>query len=835
MKSYEIESAFIDFFNNKDYVTLPEISLVPKNDSTLLFTNSGMVQFKNIFLGFEELKFNKVVTSQTCVRVGGKHNDFKNIGLSNHHNTSFKMLGNFGFKDICKENVITEAWDFLINSLNLDKKKIYISVHKDDNESYNIWKKITNNDVNKIFLNTDESNFWSMDKSGPCGFCTELFYNFNNNVNELLEIWNLVFIQFNKENNKLFNLNKLYLDTGMGLERITSIKQGCYNNFKTDIYYDLIKVLFKSFNIKSDLNKSIKIILDHLKTLTLLLYENIVPGNGKREYILKKLIRRVILEKNKLGIKKYLSDLDNAFFYYILKKNIDFSFIKEIFKAEEIKFIRSLKFGTFFFKKMLDKKKVTNKDLFFLYDTYGMPIDLIKHLSNKYNIVFNINDFNIEMNKQIEKSRNNSENNITLNLSNLTESTVFCGYEKNFIKSYILKILVNNIEVESIVAGQTGILIFNETCFYSEKGGQIGDVGYTKYYKNVFNIFDTKEINKIYLHQGTMLKGILKKGDIVSLFINKVNRRNCSNNHSATHLLHAVLKKVLGPHVKQMGSLVTDKYLRFDFCHFKSLDENDIICIENLINRYIACSFNISVDVKFNNLSKEYIRTVFIGNDISTEQCAGTHAKNTSKLFLFKILKEYGIGANIRRIEAITGNEVLNKFRFDEQTLMHIVSEFKCDKFKVLDNIKKFKRINKDLEKENENLAYKFVITKIINTDLIKYFGVIKVVVLDDFKYLKIISKITTTIENFIIISYFKFEEVVKININFTKVFLANFNALDILYYLKENINIVGGGTPIFITFNLKSSNDIKKIMDMVYIFLNDKLSKKEDKNVNFN
>lgn len=826
MKSYELENIFINFFKKKNYVEVPEMSLIPKNDATLLFTNSGMVQFKNIFLGREECLIDKAVTAQTCVRLGGKHNDLKNIGSSAHHNTSFRMLGNFGFNNVLKDKAINEAWDFLVNILELNKNKLYISVHENDSETFSIWRDLFKGDTSRIFLGSDKSNFWSMDKVGPCGYCTEIFYNIDDNNQNLLEIWNLVFIQFNKELNVLNKLKNIYLDTGLGLERVISIKQGCYNNFDTDIYKPLLECLFKSFNIKHNVNKSIKIIVDHLKTVCLLLKENIVPGNDKREYVLKKLIRRSLIEKERLHVKEPLFNVSDDFFYFIYNDENDVIFAREILKIEEEKFIKTLQFGHNFFKKMLKNNVlITNKDLFVLYDTHGIPIDLIKALAEKNSVNFNIDEFNKEMMKQIERSKLvNVHDDFDVMLLKDINCTIFKGYSTCRIESNVVKIIVDGKEVHEIFENQSGIIIFNSSCFYSEKGGQLGDVGKVKKMNNFFDVYDTQESNKIYLHYGKMRSGSLKIDDTVILCVNKRLRRQKSNNHSATHLLHAVLQDVLGSHVKQMGSLITSEYLRFDFAHFAILMPHEIKRIEYLVNKYIKQKLKVITTVDCDIKSGDSIRVVSIGNNVSRELCAGTHVKNTSKLFLFKIVKEYGVGSNIRRIEALTGDKVLDNFENNEKTLALMLDVIKCTKECGLERVKKILVKNKCLEKDNIFLALNLLTNYFTNEKNIIMCHSLKVINLFDyFNYVYLIPKIISNMENVIVFGYFIEHDSVKISINLSKRTNININVLDIIADLKTKLIINGGGTTHLANISVKNYkiNDVSKL---ILSYLNDKL-----------
>ncbi len=489
---------------------------------------------------------------------------------------------------------------------------------------------------------------------------------------------------------------------------------------------------------------------------------------------------------------------------------------------------------------MLQRKTIlNNKDLFFLYDTYGMPLDLIKSLSKKHNIDFNLNEFNKELDNQIEKNKlNNFTNDLILDLLKDKQDTIFIGYNKKILRTKILHIISDNQIVFELKEGQRGLLILEHTCFYSEKGGQIGDSGKIKNFNNIFIVDDTKEFNNVYLHYGVISHGILRTNDDVILFVDKIKRKYCSNNHSATHLLHAVLKSVLGTHVNQMGSLITSDYFRFDFTHFSSLTKDELIRVEFLINKYISMQLDIITDVQFDSIADKFIRTVSVGHNISKELCAGTHAKNTKDLFLFKIIKEYGIGSNVRRIEAMTGYKIINNFKINDELLNNIVILANCNKNVLLDNLKKILNKNIFLEKENIKLnleLFKKDISDQKNINFIKNISV--VILLKDIKFMNIISKILTELNNSILILFFVVDKNLKININFSKNLFQNIGALDIIIHLKQYVVIRGGGTKYIANGIISMTENIliEDISKIILAYLNEKLKLQEDKNVNFN
>ncbi|HIH2762965.1 MAG TPA: alanine--tRNA ligase [Candidatus Azoamicus sp.] len=798
MKTLEIKQNFINFFKKNEYKELKPSPLVIENDKSLLFTNSGMVQFKNIFLGLEKYLYPRVVTIQPCVRLGGKHNDLDNIGKTPHHNTSFEMLGNFGFEKVSKEEAINLSIDFLINVLELDKKKIFITINKKDEDVLNIWLKHIKKE--KIIFGDDDTNFWQMAENGPCGYCSEIFYNIDEEKKNLLEIWNLVFINFNKENGKLNTLNTLNIDTGMGLERIASIKQNVFDSFKTDIFSEKIKNMIELFkiNVKDD-NKNIRIIADHIKTSLMLMNENIMPSNDGRGYILKKLLRRSIIKKQELKTKTSLSTLINIFNdKYEKKDNIEIK--KNIILNEELKFENTIKNGKNFIKKIIQKEKnISGQTLFTLYDTYGIPIDTIESITRESNIKLEINDFKKELEKNIFKNKLKSKKQIDdISYIKDIKNTIFLGYEKNNTDTKIIKIIIDKKETNEIKQTEKGILITQETTFYSEKGGQIGDSGTITSLENLFEVIETKEINNIYLHYGIMKNGSLKIGDDVKTSINENKRSLITNNHSATHLLNATLKKVLGNHIKQAGSLINENYLRFDFIHFKNLSLEEKNKIERIINDHIQKNLQIKVKLDSSNCEKNKFnkikdRKIIIGEHISEELCAGTHVKTTAEIGLFKITKEFGIGNNIRRIEAITNYKIIQLLEENENIIEKINIKLKTKKDLLIEKITKLIEDYKNLEKENqslllENIQTQFEKNQITITNNIKIVSFYKNLINTQY-----INKLISNLKKTIIINLFKHKEKNVIKIILTDD-LENFDAKDILNNLKKNLHCDGNG-----------------------------------------
>jgi len=851
MNTINIRKTFLNFFENNKHKILNESPLTLENDDTLLFTNSGMAQFKNIFMGHQITEYKNIATAQKCIRVGGKHNDLKNIGKSTRHHTLFEMLGNFSFMNNSKKDTIHLAWIFLTNILKLDKEKLFISIHKNDIETINIWKSYIKIPNKNIILGNSLSNFWTMNNTGPCGFCSEIFYNTSNNSikNKLLEIWNLVFIEFYKnKNNKLIKLDKTHIDTGMGLERISSIIQNTYDTYKIDIYNPLINKTLDILNIKTKNILSTRIITDHIRTCIFLINEGIIPSNEGRGYIIRKLIRRAIVHKKKLNVDINLYKLINDYINIINKNYSDTKFdnntIKQIIKSEENKFEKTIEHGFNIFNKILYKNNniLTGENLFLLYDTYGFPIELINEISNEKKITINIKDFEKEMTYHKDKNRKIRVKKDNINLLN-DIPTIFVGYTKLKITTSIIKIIKNNSEENIIKNKEKGIIITTETIFFAEKGGQIGDKGIISYNDNVFIVSNTLEKNNIYMHYGEMESGELKVKNIVVMDVNEKIRKKIANNHTATHLLNITLQKLLGNHVKQSGSVIKDKYFTFDFTHYKQLSIDEIKKIEIIINNHIYNNESIITNIisstysdkNINNINKnkykDKIRLVTIGNNISKELCAGTHVNNTSEIKIFKIIKENSIGSNIRRIEAITEEEVYKLNNNNELLLNDIFTLLNTNK----DNTKKYIidiiLNNKLLKKENTTLNIKLLKDKIKNTLPIFIENNIKLFSINNDKQIyniKLFKNILGEYKNSIFILYIIKNKTLYLNINTTIDLKPNITAVTITNFLKEKLKCKGGGKSYIANIIINNYYNISEIITHIHSYIKNNLTKQK-------
>tara|TARA_A100001015_G_scaffold84804_1_gene94197 strand:+ start:2610 stop:4688 length:2079 start_codon:yes stop_codon:yes gene_type:complete len=692
MKSSSIRNQFIQYFKTNDHAFVESSDLVPENDPSLLFTNAGMVQFKDFFTGKENPKYKNIVTSQKCIRAGGKHNDLDNVGFTPRHHTFFEMLGNFSFGNYFKEKAIYYAWDMLTNVFSIDPKRLIITVYKGDSDSLNFWKKISGFGRSQIIEIASDDNFWSMGETGPCGPCSEIFFDNGANVNgglpgsknqdgdRFVEIWNLVFMEYEKIEKKLSNLPKKCVDTGMGLERITAVLNGKTNNFEIDFFEESINEIKNFTNVKpvSDKLISFRVVADHIRAITFLINEGVLPSNEGRGYVLRRIIRRASRHLSILGCEeiilyKFVSFVCEKYgdFYYSL--NNQKKFIIETLRQEEEKFIQTLKDGLIILNQEITNLKGPEfppEVAFRLFDTYGFPIDMTKNILKEKELSLDMKEFNDLMDIQKKRSKqswkgidNNEEKSFFEQLSKKFDPTIFSGYQKFNDKGTLLAIIENGVLVDTILKSERAILIFDRSPFYAELGGQIGDSGniYSENQKNkVCEVIDTQKEGGLYIHIVKDINNRLSNGNKLILKVNKKRRINIKNNHTATHLLHESLRMVLGDHVKQKGSLVSDTKLRFDFTNNGSLKDIQIDEVEKIINSVIKNNVNVETNIMdykiaiksgavalFGERYPSQVRVVRIQDEknyssfLSNELCGGTHVENTGEIGYIKILKEF--------------------------------------------------------------------------------------------------------------------------------------------------------------------------------------------------
>ena len=747
MSTAEIRQSFLGFFENKNHEVVASSSLIPGNDKTLLFTNAGMVQFKDVFLGDDVRKYNRATTSQRCVRAGGKHNDLENVGYTARHHTFFEMMGNFSFGDYFKENAIEFAWEYLTDVLKLPKEKLWVTVYEDDDEAAKIW-------INKIGFPEDRisrigdkpgkkyesDNFWAMGDTGPCGPCSEIFYDHGDHIwggppgtpeedgDRFIEIWNLVFMQFNRDADGTMNkLPKPSVDTGMGLERLAAILQDGHSNYDIDLFQNLITFIADLSNTSDKENASLKVIADHIRSCSFLIVDGVVPSNEGRGYVLRRIIRRAARHGHKLG-------LNDAFFYKLVKplvKEMGEAYpelvkaedkVEETLLKEEKRFSETLDQGM----KILSSEMqgltgdtIAGKVVFKLYDTYGFPLDLTADIARENDLKIDEEGFEIEMNKQRERARAAGKFGTDYNDKlDVTGETHFSGYEKTKDDAEIVSIFVQGQKADAITADQQAQIILDRTPFYAESGGPVGDTGVLVFGDNSFEVQDTQKQNDVFIHHGVMLSGTFKSGDSVVAEVDEERRQAIVLNHSGTHLMHKALRIVLGEQVEQKGSLVTSDRLRFDFSYSEPMTKEQIREVEIIVNNEIRLNAKseseiTSMDVAiekgamalFGEKYGEEVRVVNIG--YSTELCGGVHVKRAGDIGLFKIVSEGGVAAGVRRIEAVTGTGAVKWVDERNQQLDNIASLVKSSNAEVEEKVSQIIEKSKLLEKQLEQLKSK--------------------------------------------------------------------------------------------------------------------------------
>jgi alanyl-tRNA synthetase len=701
----EIRTTFLKYFEKNDHKIVESSNLVPNNDPTLMFANSGMVQFKNVFTGLEKRDYRRATTSQKCVRAGGKHNDLENVGYTPRHHTFFEMLGNFSFGDYFKEQAIHYAWNLITKDFGIDKNRLYVTVFHEDDEAYNFWRKIAGFADEKIIRITTSDNFWSMGDTGPCGPCSEIFYDHGDHLagglpgtkyedgNRFIEIWNLVFMQYEQiSKDKRIDLPKPSVDTGMGLERIAALLQGTHDNYETDHFKKIISSASEIIKIKHDQSNqsSFRVIADHLRASAFLIAEGVLPSNEGRGYVLRRIMRRGMRHSHLLGSKEpvfynlfeTLRDEMSGNYPELVRAD---SLIKETLKMEEEKFLVLLDRGIKILNEEISKiNKILPGDIAFkLYETYGFPIDLTEDILKSKSLKFDKERFGILMRESIELAKKNWKGSgdsaiekIWYSIKEKNGVTEFLGYENNQSQGVIKCLLKSHKEVSILVEGDEAIIVVNQTPFYGESGGQVGDTGEIVADNFKFEVTDTqKKLGDLIVHYGKVTEGSIRLDDVVSLKINTERRKDMRAYHSATHLLHESLRRVLGTHVTQKGSLVEPSRLRFDFSHMKPILDEEIDKIENYVNTMISNKTDVKTRLMtpdeavkngalalFGEKYGEEVRVLSMGDDngkyFSTELCGGTHVKNTGDIGQFKIISQSSIASGIRRIEALRDKQL---------------------------------------------------------------------------------------------------------------------------------------------------------------------------------
>ena len=741
MKSAEIRSQFLEYFAEHGHTVVSSSSLIPGNDPTLLFTNAGMVQFKDVFTGDEVRPYQRATTSQRCVRAGGKHNDLENVGYTARHHTFFEMLGNFSFGDYFKEDAIRFAWGFLTERLGLPAEKLWVTVHHSDQEAEDIWIQKVGIDPNRFSRLGDKDNFWTMGDTGPCGPCSEIFYDHGEDVpggppgspdddlDRYIEIWNLVFMQFEQApDGSRMPLPKPSVDTGMGLERIAAVMQGVHSNYEIDLFQALLKAAAEATKTTDLEAKSLRVIADHIRSCAFLICDGVLPSNEGRGYVLRRIIRRAIRHGHKLGctqpffhklVHTLVAEMGEA--YPELRVSEDR--IVAALKQEEAQFAKTLDAGMRVLEEAvsaLDGDTLPGDVIFKLYDTHGFPVDLTNDIARERDFALDIEGFEAAMAVQREKSRQGSsfaaEGQVRLDLEGATE---FLGYTRLDASAVVLALVKDGEMVTHLEPGDAGMVVLNQTPFYAESGGQQGDIGTLTSANGAFEVTQTKKSGSHFLHEGRLNLGGLAVGDTVTARVEGPRRQATALNHSATHLLHAALRQVLGEHVTQKGSLVTHERTRFDFSHPQPVTANELAAIEDLVNAEIRQNHDVLTQVMpieeakaagamalFGEKYDDEVRVLSMGA-FSVELCGGTHVARTGDIGLLKITSEGGVASGVRRIEAVTGAGALAYVRHVEDTLAQAASALKTGSDAVLGKIEQLNERLKQAEREADSLKMK--------------------------------------------------------------------------------------------------------------------------------
>ncbi|PNK65253.1 MULTISPECIES: alanine--tRNA ligase [Pantoea] len=743
----EIRQAFLDFFHSKGHQVVASSSLVPNNDPTLLFTNAGMVQFKDVFLGQDKRNYSRATTSQRCVRAGGKHNDLENVGYTARHHTFFEMLGNFSFGDYFKKEAIAYAWELLTGEtwFALPKERLWVTVYETDDEAYDIWANDIGVPRERIIRIGDNKgsayasdNFWQMGDTGPCGPCSEIFYDHGDHIwggppgspeedgDRYIEIWNIVFMQFNRQpDGTMLPLPKPSVDTGMGLERISAVLQHVNSNYEIDLFDKLIKAVASVTGATDLSNKSLRVIADHIRSCAFLIADGVIPSNENRGYVLRRIIRRAVRHGNMLGAKE-------AFFYKLVAPLVEVmgaagddlkrqqSQVETVLKTEEEQFAKTLERGLALLDEELAKLQGDTLDgetVFRLYDTFGFPADLTADVCRERNLKIDEAGFEKAMEQQRQRAREASGFGADYsNVISIDAASAFKGYDQLDLAASVKAIYVDGVAVEEVAAGQEAVVVLDETPFYGESGGQVGDTGLLKGKNAEFSVQDTQKYGQAIGHIGKLTAGHLRINDRVEAQVDEARRARIRLNHSATHLLHAALREVLGEHVAQKGSLVNDKYLRFDFSHFEAMKPQELHQVEEIVNAQIRRNLPVETEVMdidaakgkgamalFGEKYDQRVRVLTMG-DFSIELCGGTHAARTGDIGLFRILSESGTAAGVRRIEAVTGEGALAQVYAQSSQLNEIAQLVKANSSNLNDKVRGLVDHVRSLEKELQQL-----------------------------------------------------------------------------------------------------------------------------------
>jgi alanyl-tRNA synthetase len=829
----DLRRTFFEYFQQHQHHLVSSSSLVPHDDPTLLFTNAGMNQFKDVFLGVEQRNYTRAVSSQRCVRAGGKHNDLENVGYTARHHTFFEMLGNFSFGDYFKEDAIKFAWQFLTGELGLDKDKLLVTIYHEDDEAFDIWEQKIGIPAERIIRIATSDNFWSMGDTGPCGPCSEIFYDHGEHIwggppgtpeedgDRFIEIWNLVFMQFNRQQNgDMLPLPKPSIDTGMGLERISAILQGVHSNYEIDLFQRLIAAAGEIVGTQDLENKSLRVIADHIRSCSFLICDGVMPSNEGRGYVLRRIIRRAVRHGYKMGA-------DDIFFYKLVKTLVvemgdaypelkqQQAVVEKVLKVEEEQFSKTLERGMAILNDALTQlsgKQVPGELVFKLYDTYGFPADLTNDVAREQGLTIDEAGFQTAMAQQKSQSQSASKFGADYaNVFSIEHKTEFTGYSEVGGSSVILDIIVDNAAAGE--ASNEALILLKETPFYAESGGQVGDTGFISSSTGKAQVVDTVKLGQAFAHK-VKIDGVIKVGDKVELVVDRARRDRIKANHSATHLLHAALRQLLGDHVAQKGSLVDAEKLRFDFSHFESISAQQLTEIENLVNAEIRLNNALSTQLMeldeakasgamalFGEKYDEKVRVVKMG-EFSTELCGGTHVTRTGDIGLLKITSEGGIASGVRRIEATTGQKAQDFVNDESEKLHAIASLLKSDKTSVVEKVssalQQVKQFEKELNQLKQSMAgqkSKDIMSNVIDVQGVKLL-VANMQGVEAQALRGVMDDLKNQLQSGVIALGLVSDGKVNLIVGVTKDLVGKFKAGDLVNHMASQVGGKGGGRP---------------------------------------
>ena len=865
MKSAEIRDAFLNYFASKGHSKVSSSSLVPGNDPTLLFTNAGMVQFKDVFIGAEKRDYCRAVSSQRCVRAGGKHNDLENVGYTARHHTFFEMLGNFSFGDYFKHDAIKYAWEFLTEELKLPKERLWVTVHISDDEAADIW-------VNEIGVDParlsrlDEDNFWQMGDTGPCGPSTEIFWDHgedipggppgseNDDLDRYIEIWNLVFMQYERDSSgEMTPLPKPSIDTGMGLERVAAVMQGVHNNYDIDLFKHLIAAAIEITQCKDVKNASLKVLADHIRSCAFLIADGVQPSNEGRGYVLRRIIRRALRHGHKLGAKGVffhnlvapLAEVMGEAYPELVEKG---ELIAKAIKAEEEQFARTLDKGMGVLDsalKDLQGDTLPGELIFTLYDTYGFPTDLTNDIARERGYSLDLEGYEACMDQQRTRARSASQFDIDYTDSiRLDGSTDFSGYSSLVQEGTVLGLYAEGEQIETASEGMNVAVVLDKTCFYAESGGQVGDTGYLTTSAAKIEILDCKKSGEHSLHIGRVLSGSINNGDLVSAQVDKNLRQSIALNHSATHLAHEALRQVLGDQVSQKGSLVDSEKLRFDFSHNQAVTAEQIRQVEQMVNREIMRNTEVSTELMSMDQAKEQgamalfgekygdqVRVLSMGGDFSVELCGGTHVERTGDIGLIKIISESSVASGVRRIEAVTGKAALAYCEQTQDTVEKVAEIAKVAKAKVTDKVRQVMEENRRLQKEIDQLKQKLANSSgsdiMSSAQQVKGITVLSTIVEGaDAKSLKSVAdQVRSKIEKGVFFLVAKEGDKASLVAGVTKNLTSDVKAGDLMKHVSSQLDGKGGGRPDMAMGAASDLTNLAQALESVALWVEDNLA----------